>query len=190
VPVVFGQALPPESALPPTLTRLVTRQAAFVDEKTLERDLEPVHLEVQEIIDQSRATPASDAVAGSQLPYPQPPMKLPPAPIAESELQLLLEEDLPDWQIVKGPAYAKPEVTAVELRREFTFRSFRDAMAFMSEVADFAEESNHHPRWENIFRTLIVHLSTWDIGHRISVLDVMFASYLDRKFVTYAGAPG
>jgi pterin-4a-carbinolamine dehydratase len=184
VPVVFGQSLPPKEGLPPSLMRLHDVQAAFVTEITLERDLEPLHQEVIEVIDQSRTTLRSHP-AGGQLPYPQPPMKLPPAPIPADDLESLLAEDLPDWRIVSGPAYAMPHLNAVELRREYKFGAFKDAIRFMSEVADFADEANHHPRWENIFRTLIVNLTTWDIGHKVSVLDIMFASYLDRKFRAY-----
>jgi pterin-4a-carbinolamine dehydratase len=187
VPIVFGTKLPPREALPETLARLVDRQAAFVAEETLQRDLEPVHLEVQRILDSVDTAPTASAHIG-QLPYPQPPMKLPPTPIPEPALEQLLIEDLPAWKIVAGPAYARPDGTAVELRREFTFRSFKDAIRFMAEVADFAEEANHHPRWENIFRTLIVHLTTWDINHRVSVLDVMLASYFDRKYYAYTNA--
>lgn len=44
------------------------------------------------------------------------------------------------------------------------------------------EQVNHHPRWENVYRTLRVALSTWDIGHRISYADAMLAQAFDRTF--------
>jgi|WetSurMetagenome_2_1015567.scaffolds.fasta_scaffold666420_2 4a-hydroxytetrahydrobiopterin dehydratase len=32
-----------------------------------------------------------------------------------------------------------------QLRKEFTFRDFREAMAFVNKVAELAEGQNHHP---------------------------------------------
>lgn len=55
----------------------------------------------------------------------------------------------------------------------------------MTEVADFADKANHHPRWENIYETLDVYLTTWDIGHRISHLDVQLAQFFNRAYQSY-----
>ena len=184
VPVVFGDVMPPPEALPDSLSPLVDLQAAFVEDATLERDLEPVYAELERIIAGSEGA-QSDSAEGRQLPYPQPPMKLPPPAISDNELELLLSEDLPGWEVARSPVYGKPAETAVELRKEFSFKTFMDAIRFVSEVAEFADASNHHPRWENIFRTVIVHLTTWDIGHRVSVLDLKLAAYFDRKYAAY-----
>jgi pterin-4a-carbinolamine dehydratase len=186
IPVVFGEAMPPREALPEVLGSFVERQAAFVADETLDRDLEPVYLELKRIIGGDDKSQLPVAQPGQQLPYPQPPMKLPPPAISEQELEPLLADELPDWQITKNPVYGKPAETAMELRREFNFKTFRDAISFMSEIAEFADATNHHPRWENIFRTLVVHLSTWDIAHRVSVLDLMLAAYFDRRFAEYS----
>ncbi len=45
----------------------------------------------------------------------------------------------------------------------------------------------HHPRWENVWRTLNVYLTTWDIGQRISDRDIVLALYLDRAFSDFSG---
>jgi len=49
-------------------------------------------------------------------------------------------------------------------------------------AARHATEVQHHPRLMNMWRTVTVWLSTWDAGHRITLLDIEFARYLDRKF--------
>jgi pterin-4a-carbinolamine dehydratase len=87
--------------------------------------------------------------------------------------------------VIKGDVPGAPRQIRVELHREFVFRSFLDVLAFMAEVGDFADKANHHPRWENIFRTLDVYLTTWDIGHRISQLDLQLAQYFDRAYEKY-----
>jgi pterin-4a-carbinolamine dehydratase len=55
----------------------------------------------------------------------------------------------------------------------------------MTEIGRFCDDANHHPRWENVYRTLWINLSTWDIGHRISQFDLMLASRIDREFLRY-----
>ena len=49
----------------------------------------------------------------------------------------------------------------------------------MNKAVDPINEVQHHPRWENQWRTVIVYLSTWDIGLKISRLDVDLAKVLD-----------
>ena len=72
MPVVFGDVMPPPEALPDSLSPLVDLQAAFVEDATLERDLEPVYVELERIIAGSEGA-QSDSAEGRQLPYPQPP---------------------------------------------------------------------------------------------------------------------
>ena len=43
----------------------------------------------------------------------------------------------------------------------------------------FIGQLNHHPRWENVYRTLTISLSTHDIGDRVSALDFELATYFD-----------
>ena len=51
-----------------------------------------------------------------------------------------------------------------KLRRTFTFRTFREAFSFMTEVAFVAERSNHHPEWSNVYNQVTVQLATHDAG--------------------------
>jgi 4a-hydroxytetrahydrobiopterin dehydratase len=50
------------------------------------------------------------------------------------------------------------------LKRTFTFRNFREAFGFMTEVALVAENSNHHPEWGNVYNRITVQLTTHDAG--------------------------
>lgn len=50
------------------------------------------------------------------------------------------------------------------LQRTFTFRNFREAFGFMTEVALVAERTNHHPEWGNVYNRITVQLTTHDAG--------------------------
>jgi len=50
------------------------------------------------------------------------------------------------------------------LQRTFTFRNFREAFGFMTEVALVAECTNHHPEWGNVYNRITVQLTTHDAG--------------------------
>lgn len=60
---------------------------------------------------------------------------------------------LTDWSIV-GDA----------LMREFVFTNFKEAFAFMTQVAIQAEQLGHHPDWSNSYNTVTISLSTHDAG--------------------------
>ncbi|CBL45654.1 pterin-4-alpha-carbinolamine dehydratase [gamma proteobacterium HdN1] len=57
--------------------------------------------------------------------------------VSEQELAELMHQ-IPDWQpiVVEG---------VMQLRREFAFRNFVDALAFTNQVGALAEEVGHHP---------------------------------------------
>jgi 4a-hydroxytetrahydrobiopterin dehydratase len=65
------------------------------------------------------------------------------------------------------------------ITRKFMFRDFKQAFAFMTRVAEVAEEMNHHPEWFNVYKTVEVTLSTHDAGG-LTDLDVKLAEAMDR----------
>ncbi|HEX6639827.1 MAG TPA: 4a-hydroxytetrahydrobiopterin dehydratase [Thermoanaerobaculia bacterium] len=65
-----------------------------------------------------------------------------------------------------------------KLHREVRFESFRDAFAFMTRVAFEAETMNHHPDWSNSYSTVVVDLSSHDVGG-ISERDFRLAAAID-----------
>jgi 4a-hydroxytetrahydrobiopterin dehydratase len=50
------------------------------------------------------------------------------------------------------------------IQREFRFRDFVEAFAFMTSVALIAERMNHHPDWSNIYNRVTIRLSTHDVN--------------------------
>ena len=65
------------------------------------------------------------------------------------------------------------------ITRKFTFKDFREAFAFMTKVAEVANEMDHHPEWFNVYKTVEVTLSTHDAGG-VTELDVKLAQAMDR----------
>ena len=61
------------------------------------------------------------------------------------------------------------------LAKTFTFKNFRDAMAFMVRVSYEAEALDHHPDWTNVYRTVSVRLNTHDAGGKITAKDLELA---------------
>ncbi|MGH9139109.1 MAG: 4a-hydroxytetrahydrobiopterin dehydratase [Acidimicrobiales bacterium] len=51
-----------------------------------------------------------------------------------------------------------------KLRREFTFKNFSEAWAFMSRVALLAEKRDHHPDWSNSWNKVTIELTTHSAG--------------------------
>lgn len=65
------------------------------------------------------------------------------------------------------------------LYRKFTFKDFKEAFAFMEQVATIAEEHQHHPRWTNEWNTVEIWLSTHDAGGVITDKDRAVAAAID-----------
>jgi 4a-hydroxytetrahydrobiopterin dehydratase len=73
-----------------------------------------------------------------------------------------------------------------KLHREFTFADFRQAFAFMTEIAFAAEAANHHPEWSNVYNRVEIGLTTHDAGNTVTEKDRQLAAAIDRIFARYA----
>jgi len=66
-----------------------------------------------------------------------------------------------------------------QLVREFEFKDFTEAFAFMTRVAFLAEKHNHHPEWTNVYNKLEIRLSTHDAGNVITDKDRKLAAAIE-----------
>jgi 4a-hydroxytetrahydrobiopterin dehydratase len=64
------------------------------------------------------------------------------------------------------------------IRREFRFRDFSEAFAFMTRVALLAEKAGHHPNWSNVYNRVSIALSTHDVGG-LTINDTMLAAEIN-----------
>ncbi|HTB48750.1 MAG TPA: reverse transcriptase-like protein [Verrucomicrobiae bacterium] len=65
------------------------------------------------------------------------------------------------------------------LYKQFNFENFKAAWKFMTEVAELAEEFQHHPRWENEWSVVQIWLITHEGGKKITDKDHQLAEAID-----------
>ena len=65
-----------------------------------------------------------------------------------------------------------------KLHCEFIFSDFVAAFGFMTQVALIAERSNHHPEWFNVYKKVVVDLTTHE-ADGISNKDFNLAKEMD-----------
>lgn len=114
--------------------------------------------------------------------FPEPRVEITTLTLDELDAEL---RTLKGWELVESHIPGDYPNSRLELRKVFKFKDFLQAMQFMNNAIAFIERPNpyaHHPRWENLWRTVTVWLSTWDIKHRVSRLDILLAKELDRIY--------
>lgn len=65
------------------------------------------------------------------------------------------------------------------LKKNFKFKDFSEAFAFMTRVAMIAEKMDHHPYWINVYNTVSIELSTHDAGDIVTDKDIKLAKAID-----------
>lgn len=64
------------------------------------------------------------------------------------------------------------------------FATFKEAFAFMTAIALFAESRDHHPEWSNVYNRVEIALATHDAGG-ITHKDIELATYIERIYLRY-----
>jgi 4a-hydroxytetrahydrobiopterin dehydratase len=67
-----------------------------------------------------------------------------------------------------------------QLKRDFEFKDFIEAFAFMTRVAFIAEKMNHHPNWSNVYNKVSIALNTHDAGNIVTDKDRKLAEKIDQ----------
>ena len=67
------------------------------------------------------------------------------------------------------------------ITKTFIFTNFIEALGWMVKVGVWAEKLNHHPEWDNVYKTVNVLLTTHDKG-TITNLDVTLAQKMDKIY--------
>ncbi|MBI3624110.1 4a-hydroxytetrahydrobiopterin dehydratase [Candidatus Saccharibacteria bacterium] len=76
--------------------------------------------------------------------------------------------------------------TSGELHKQFVFDDFKQAFTFMTKVAELAEKSSHHPRWQNEWNKVDIWLSTHEAGNKVTSKDRQLASAIDKLLLERA----
>jgi 4a-hydroxytetrahydrobiopterin dehydratase len=74
-------------------------------------------------------------------------------------------KSLPDW------SHKAPNIEA-----KFEFKGFRDAIAFIVQVAIEAEVMNHHPEFHNSYNIISFSFCTHDVGNKVTDTDIRLAT--------------
>ncbi len=93
------------------------------------------------------------------------------AKLTQTEIREQLKK-LKEWSLNEGKLY-----------KEYKFRDFVTAFAFMTKVALVAEKMNHHPKWTNAWNKVEITLSTHDAGDVITEKDRALADAIDKIYV-------
>ncbi len=88
--------------------------------------------------------------------------------MTEEEIRRRLPE-LPGWELRGG-----------KLHRELKFADFSAAFGFMATMATVAEAQDHHPEWFNVYSSVVIDLSTHDVGG-VSNKDFAWAAEANRR---------
>ena len=89
-------------------------------------------------------------------------------PLNRVEAEVLLKQ-VPEWKIGED---------GKELQRKFSFKNFKEALAFGNTVGELAEEEGHHPDMSISWGSVGIVLTTHAIGG-LSNNDFILASKID-----------
>ena len=89
--------------------------------------------------------------------------------LSEEELKQALTE-LPGWDLLDN-----------KLHKQFKFKTFAEAIGWMTSAAIFADKTDHHPEWSNVYNRVTVDLITHSL-YSVSSLDVNLAREMERLY--------
>lgn len=71
------------------------------------------------------------------------------------------------------------------LTASFKFKDFKQAFAFMTHVAMYVEQANHHPSWSNTYNSVDIVLQTHDAGNVVTDKDRKLAEKIDSVYQSF-----
>jgi pterin-4a-carbinolamine dehydratase len=172
IPLLVGGAqLPQPRALPSRIVKLVQSKAYELSDNDWKNDREKL---ISSLVDLGFKR------ISTEVRFPVPYVR--PNALTRGQLTRSLTT-LPHWTTVRSilPNHKVRD----ELMRQFDFDTFEEAMQFVQMIAEYATLKNHHPRWENVWVTLTIWLTTWDIGHKPSRLDIDMAKHIERMYIDF-----
>ena len=188
VPVLLENAeVPSPDALDPCLLGICSSQAIRVRLDTWDIDLERLISTLSKLITGVvRRIPSFPG--GIRIARPNPLLKKRPV-LSPDELSESMQY-IPGWCEESNSHSWAIGGLAHELVRVFEFTSFNLAIQFMHFAAKEIDkwQPQHHPRWENQWRSVKVWLTTWDAGCRITELDVVSAKKIDALHARFSTA--
>jgi pterin-4a-carbinolamine dehydratase len=169
--LVNGAGIPDMNVLPPALQGLPSIQALPLRTQSWEADLRMLCETLQ-----SRFG-ATLKQSSQMLPKPSR-IKSEVAPLSDEELEHVLQAS--DWNVEVVHDVTTTGAVREFLRKKYLFQKDRDAFEFLHRIGGLTKKYNHHPIIEAKYADVVLRLSTWDAGHRITRFDARFAADLDK----------
>lgn len=94
-------------------------------------------------------------------------------PLSDEKEDELIRQ-ITDWILLREDG----QMAVHKLRRQFKFKTFPEAMAFVNKVAEIAEKEQHHPDIYIFYNKVQIELFTHAVGG-ISENDFIMASKID-----------
>ena len=91
-------------------------------------------------------------------------------PLTDREIENYLSQ-VKDWEVLEDR----------KIRKNFTFKNFKQAVEFVNKIAGLAEEENHHPDIEIKYNKVRLELWTHAIGG-LSENDFILAAKIDELY--------
>jgi 4a-hydroxytetrahydrobiopterin dehydratase len=66
-----------------------------------------------------------------------------------------------------------------KIKKEFSFKDFSEALAFIVRIGLEAEKQGHHPGIANVYNTVNIELSTHDAADKVTQKDVDLATAIE-----------
>ena len=180
IPLLVGgiRELPKDEALPNGLRPLLDYQHYILNDDRWDQDVQSL----SSILAESYGLRLLDQAV--ILPLPEKANEL-----ALSDENLFFElKSLPGWEPVETSIPRDYPKSRHELRRGLRFDKFKHAIAFLQMLVDPLNKIQHHPRIENQWRTVFIHFTTWDIGNRITALDVQAAHIVNDLYEEFCNS--
>jgi 4a-hydroxytetrahydrobiopterin dehydratase len=89
-----------------------------------------------------------------------------------------IDPDALPQQLALVPQWRYAAERGGTITREFRFENFVQAFGFMTRVALWAEKSDHHPEWSNVYHRVTIVLTTHD-AQGLSARDIELAQRID-----------
>jgi 4a-hydroxytetrahydrobiopterin dehydratase len=91
--------------------------------------------------------------------------------LTAAEIEDILKTN-PEWKLQQG-----------KLIREWTFKDFVEAMAFVNQIAEIAEKAGHHPDIDVRYNHVLLGLVSHDAGG-VTTRDAAMASQISKAFAS------
>lgn len=174
--LVNGATIPEKARLPEELWKLFDAQAVPLRAKSWNSDVENLCNVLQKkflvrVKHRDDLFPTPNVTKGRE------------KPLSDEDLEELTRQGLLDgWEVEIIHDVWKTGFVREFLRKRFECRGPTEAFTFVDRIMPITKALVHHPVIEVTFKWVLIKLSTFDAGHRITSIDRIMAGRIDDVF--------